>query len=77
MSVVMQLSERLEIWIECTLSIVIWKSKIIFSKRLYKVGLVSIIMHNQFLFCTFSSFAKKSLREEAETSHKAHKVVCT
>ena len=46
MSVVMQLSERLEIWTGCTLSIVIWKSKIIFSEKLYKEGLICIIIHN-------------------------------
>ena len=46
MLVVMQLSERLEICTGCTLSIVIWKSKIIFSKKLCKEGLISIIMHN-------------------------------
>ena len=46
MSVVMHLSERLEIWAGCTVSIVIWKSKIIFSKKLCKKGLISIIMHN-------------------------------
>ena len=39
MSVVMQLSEQLEILKRCTLFIVIWRPKMIFSEKLYKEGL--------------------------------------
>ena len=65
MWVVMQLSERLEIWTGCTVSIVTWKSKIIFSRKLYQEGLISIIMHNYAFFTVFLP------RDEAEISHEA------
>ena len=58
----MQWSKRIEIWTGCTLSIVFWKSKIMFSKKLCKEGLISIIMHNLCPFCTFSTFAQKFLK---------------
>ena len=55
----MQLSEQLDIGTGCTLSIVIRRSKLFFSKKLYEEGLISIIMHNLCVFCTFSTFAQK------------------
>ena len=59
MWVVMQLSERLKIWTGCTLSMVIWRSKIFFFSEIILEGLISMILHNACVFFfIFSTFAQ-------------------
>ena len=53
MWVVMQKSEWLKIWTVCTLSIVTWRSIMIFSKNLSWEGLIRIITHN---LCVYNFF---------------------
>ena len=78
MWVVMQWSERLEIWTGCTLFIFIWRSKRMFSKKLHYWGLISIIMHNLCIFCTFSTFTLKIFKGRGLNFPWSFvKVICT